>query len=362
MQENEDQKLHQYILDVKKPNEEVYNANTHAGWQAQEFSKEDGSPLKWSVFKITFEDGRVVYSYSNEKGVVAMPSSDEDYALVIDIAPTSIKSKLKYYASITLIIALIVFAVLFDLFGGSIIAYFKAKNDPLRKAQKRASKNYVTYNNMVFDKQEAIRKANPYLYVYTNDTASLSFGIYPNIDHYRNPYAPGFVNTQNKASELESFVNNEHKRGYNVRLNTEQKRLLIANYKPIDTAEISYKIVQTYLYTDKEKEIVKRARARGSKLSRLRLRKLPHIDSLQTSIVLLSKKEFESGQYKHPMKKLFAPRINLKNPTHKFYFSVYSNNVTKQQLQDKIDIFRKNHLNSQKCDQCQIRKVRQKYK
>ncbi|PIE48247.1 MAG: hypothetical protein CSA40_01320 [Flavobacteriales bacterium] len=345
-------------------------------------SNDANFPVEWSIVKIIFSDGRIIYNYSDENGVVALPGDDEDYKIdleifideddpmyqeFVDSQNDTDSSWSNYWTKVLFYGGLIAFGLLL-IFGESIIAYYKEKNDPIRKAIEKAGRDHATYTNIIADKLDSIRTANPYVYVYTNDKDSLSFVIQPNLESYEDMYSkhnlsmPGYIIQQDKNAILKRFIVHEKEDGYNIWLKTTRKHLLTGHYTN-DTVS-KYKTSMTYFYTDKEKETVKRIREkrqRNNQYFKTKLFQEAHVDSLQTSFAILSAEELEKGDYNDNIKAVFAPRINPKNKTQKIYFTFYSKNGTESALENKIQAFTQMYFNGKKCNDCSIRKVRQQF-
>ncbi len=340
------------------------------------FKSPKGIILKWSVFRVTLADEQVIYNFSDENGEVMLPEEGSNYfdieVIYIDGDPefkTFFKDeeesdKKSGFSWSTFLIYFIGYgglalALLFRIFGDDIISYYRAKNDPLRKSIERTNKDYVTYNNLIVEKVDSVRKENPFLYVYTNDKEPLSFKIRPNVDLYENPYKdkmPYFMSLQDKALAFKSFIQNEKEKGYDIWLKTTRKHIAIGNYRPQDTVT-KYSVDMTYFYTEKEKEVVRKNNSRYKALNNLYKR--PHIDSLQTASVILTFNELKEGRYKNAIKALLIPRINPKNKTQKVYFTFHSKNGSKEELESKIQAFTKMYFKGKQQKGYTLRKVMQ---
>ncbi len=375
------QQLKDYILAKKNPEDKIYDPYTYTNWEEHLVVNQERSPLKWRIFKITLADGQIVYNVSDENGMAALPKADVDYKIELKIiidednpfATAFINTEddlgfswSSFWAYVLVYGGLALF-VLIKFFGPAIIEYYKEKNDPVRKHIERIGKEHATYHNLIVSKLDSVKTAHPFLYVYTNDTDTLSFVIEPNMERYEDPFKKhnidmfDFIVQEQKNAVLKNFIDNEKEQGYNIWLKTTRKYLLIGNYTQDTTIE-KYNVDMTYFYTDREKEIVKRAREKRDKREKYTIDsplKEPHIDSLQTSSVILSLEELATGDYNHPIKALFAPRVNPKNTTQKIYFTIFSKNGTKAELDNKIEAFQHMFCKGKKCKDFTIRKVMQ---
>ncbi len=372
------QLIKDYILEIKNPEDKIYDPNIHVNWEEHQFSDEEGILIKWTIFKIIFADGQIIYNFSDENGITTLPNEDIDFKIEIEITLDKddpiVKELVKnetdsrfswssFWAHLLVYGGLALFIII-RFFGPAIISYYKEINNPLRKAMERADKDYVSYNNLIVDKLNTIKTENPFLYVYTNDKEPLSFVILPNMERYEDPYKkhnilmPNLVIQEQQNVILKDFIDNEAEKGYNIWLKTTRKYLLVGNYTQ-DTTQ-RYNVDMTYFYTDEEKETVKRIHEKRKKEETYVFNdifKEPHVDSLQTSSTILSLEQLQTGDYENIMQALFAPHVNPKNKTQKIYFTIYSKNGTKSELENQIQAFTQMFFKGKKCKDCIIRKV-----
>lgn len=429
--------IYSYILKYKKDSDKIYDPNFHKDWQSRVFFGNNDEILRWAILKIEFHDGRVVYNYTDEEGVVCFPItknhtwkivkknpkiSEKELSILKHIeiikekdaeiydpfihknwkyekknitgetyknyifkyqfnddkiiyaysdangmGPTPIKEgaitsiKITKYIedegednSLSILAGILFFFII--IVGIFLISLSTKNNNSIESISKKAYNEYVKYNNILVNKLDSVKQANPFFYVYTNDFDTLTAVIQPNLKTYENPYSsslPSYVNNQELADQYKSFLKDEKAKGYNVWLKTKEEIFNILN---ITTGDNKYKVAQSYYYTKKEKEQVTKLRNKDKRLNSIIKRR--HVDSIQKESSVLSEKELLSSEFEHPLKALFAPRINLKNKTHKFYFTIFSKNATKKEIKEKLLLFEKMFLDGEKCSDCLIREIK----
>ncbi|WP_157814117.1 leucine-rich repeat domain-containing protein [Olleya sp. Bg11-27] len=210
-------------------------------------------------------------------------------------------------------------------------------DDPITKANKKASSDYNAVFTIFKAKYDSILKSNPFIYVYTNDTTALKGTLKPNIDSYVNPYAPYYSNTQSKTEALNTLLNDK-RLGYNIVLDNNRVRLLQAKiYDSVFTKQSlkKYSLLVDYKMSATELRIKKKRRSKYSNY-----REQDRDTVFNSEKIILTSTELADRKRSTSMKQLLAPSIDLDNKDYHFYFSPHDNNITKQEFIEAIDHFK----------------------
>ncbi|MCL5246937.1 hypothetical protein M4I21_14030 [Cellulophaga sp. 20_2_10] len=222
------------------------------------------------------------------------------------------------------------------------------------------------YNQAIMDIRhytDSITNKNSSLHIYTNDTTELTASIRPNINYdVFNEYGfPRPVIQKNNAitAELNRFLKNRDSLGYNIILNTKKggfylKRLVNNN------KETEYVTFSTYYYNSKEKDHLKELINKKNNYTSIlqsKEEKIRELDSLQKAKIIFTETELDNQKIKSGLKLIMGPRIKLKDSTHLFYFTAYSNSITKEHLKTKLQNFVPLFLKKQDTTNCFIKEV-----
>lgn len=368
--------LKDYVLDFKGVKDKFYDPKVHINWEETFISISEDKPLKWSVFRIYIKkEDYSIYTFSDENGRVSLPN-DEAEEYDIDIIHTNDESTFNNlfeesnqqqqqqpkktewkYEIAGLILALIIGYVSFILPGQ--IRNYKLQKDRnlINEMVSKPYADFENYRRQIINKVQLLEQENPFIYVYTNDTEPLDFRILPNVKIYQNNnnYSLHFNTKRIQADDLKYFLDNEDDKGYNIWLNTAKTQIAIGNYNKNTATE--FNVSMSYFYTEKTKEHLKK---QATKRKRQRL---TNLDSIQTARVTISE-NFEVkprnklvGLLMRFDEKIIQSAIKKKSPTHKVYFSFYSKNGSKEDLESKIKNFEKLFFNGKKSKDYKIRKV-----
>ncbi|ADV51127.1 leucine-rich repeat-containing protein [Cellulophaga algicola DSM 14237] len=222
-----------------------------------------------------------------------------------------------------------------------IIVFFTVvlrKKDPIIEAHNEAVEAYNEVVTSYEQHRDNILKNNKTILVYTNDTTLLEAYISPNIDVYKNPYAPSYNNIQSKTDALIELLNDKSL-GYQVVLDNGRVRLIQGYFYdsvfPPGTMK-KYRLLADYKMSDKEKGHKKK-----------NIAKYPYMESIKktdtvfnTEGAVLSHEELVNRKMNSGIHRLMAPLIDLDNEEYHFYFSPYDNNYSKQEFLEAIEDFK----------------------
>lgn len=338
-----------HINKIKEEEAEIYDPFVHKDWTYKE-KNIDGKSYADCIFRYEFSDGKLVYAFSDAKSIV--PSPNLKFSSLTSIRITEFYDEKKDDNTLNILAGVFIFPII--LIGIFLVG--RSNENSAESINRRAYNEYIKYNNLLEKKIDSVRKKNLFIYVYTNDFDSLSASISPNLSIYENSTPSNFMSYAKKqdiADKYKDFIENEETKGYDVWLKTKEENFNIIN---MVSAEDKYKVAQSYYYTTKEKEQVTKLRNKDKRLNSIIERR--HIDSIQKASSVLSEKELLNSEFENPLKAILTPRINLKNKTHKFYFTVFSENATKKEVEYNVPFFEKMFLKSEKCSNCSIRKIR----
>ncbi len=326
---------------ASKNNVKYYSPNFYKHWDLSQMSNKQGDPFKFSVFHFTFPDGTVVYSVTDEDGYLFIPPSDEGATISgIEEEPLSFNNQFKTYAMIGGVILIL----LMSIFGPSLANYLRAKNDPLRKAHISAAKSFNSAREkLLFDWQKQEKDLGSF-YVYTNDTVSEIWAtMRPNLEFYENKNDISYVASQGHASTMEQFLKRKDTAGYNVILNSASKKIPLMKMTKLDE-EQKFIYKNRYYYTDKEKAaLTSRIEKKPDRKFRYpydsKEDQLSALEGEQRSKIIFTESELEDQEVKDNLRMLFAPRVRKKGVKGIFYFTFYNKNMSKEDLNAKIQDF-----------------------
>ncbi len=376
---NKLQELKDYVLSFKDVKDQFYDPKVHTDWEETVILIAEGKPAKWCVFRIYMdEEDHSIYTFSDEKGNVALPNEDAgkfDVEIIyINDDPTLVeifkeaeqeqqpqKTGWKYEIG-AIILALLICYVMFILPG-------QIRQYKLQKEQQQISDviakpyaDYENYRSQIINKVRSLEKENSFIYVYTNDTEPLDFRILPNVQVYQNndSYSPHFSTKRMQADDLKSFIDNEDTKGYHIWLNTNGVQVSIGKLSKNKTTELN--VSMTYFYSKKTKEYLKKQAKKRKKYQFLNTER-KNLDSIQTARVIVPSENEEKSKNNlgdilmRFDEKIIQSAIKQKNPTQKIYLSFYSKNGLKEELESKIEKFEKLFYDGKKSKGFKIRKV-----
>ena len=344
--------LIEYIKSTKTEEEVFYNPNIHKGWKRRLYLDEE-NPYCHCIFLFEMKDGNRVYTISDKNGFLNFPENSAFSSIkitenpIVEVKKTPLY-KLKIFAGGVFFLVVVIFGV----FGEPIADYLKEANDPIRNARESAVKEYNEGLDVLLPALDSVRSVFGSYYVYTNDTSKLTAYMYPNLQFYENPNEIDFVALQGKANTVKQFLKKSDTLGYNIWLETISQKFRMGNISEVND-EFRYKLAVRYYYSDKEKEYLKENEEKYTKLTLGQ----KNIDDEQAEIVVFSQMELNVGELETSLKRVIAPRIDLKNPSYKFYFSSYSDNLSISEFEEQVALFAKMFLSKQNLSNCRIRTV-----
>lgn len=196
-----------------------------------------------------------------------------------------------------------------------------------------------------------LKNNDEYIYIYTNDSATFkSAKIETNIDY-------GYF-LRNTPIINEEFLKNEKELGYNVILNIADKKYTFQNLNQKDK-ELKFKIIVDYYLTKKELELKEQHIKELKRMKRIRIAEsLEQDTTIHKIISFMTTKSILKQQKRANLASLIQGKIDLSNPSLKFYFSSYNKNLTKRELKFYINDFNKMYFKNYNGETFFIKKIK----
>lgn len=366
----------QYLEEICRSGEEVYDADKHVGWQPERMLFDDGTPVDQMMMRLELSDGRVVYVCTDDDGVYYLPplpvTVTKGTMVTTDMHPSSMtqqeESSLQDSGGIGyhLFTFLIIGAMLFVFFGlNPMIQYCRRVNDPLDPLYHKNDEYVDAYNKSLVEVkkyQTAMKDRVKGVWVYTNDTSSLTIRMAANfrLGTMDAMMLPPAVELSQQADAIEAYLGDIRREGFFVSLKTgsgNYHQMQLSEEYARDEKGAQYRLSYFRHLSEQEINAMRKANEKQSKSERAmalldaQRRGDPHPDSVRTESrsVFVYEKELEAGSLAEGewLRSLFMPKLDLRDSGMLFYFSPYRQGLTREAFELKVKDFQKMFLTGQ---------------
>lgn len=243
-------------------------------------------------------------------------------------------------------------SIAFILFVGY---HFWTKETFVESESRKAAEIYNKNVDKLLKQTNNVKEKQGTFYVYTNDPDPLKISLAPDIRH-----ASGrqdllqYISTYREADEIASFLAYENA-GYFVQLHNRESAfsqfLVPAHGRDIRQASPKkFALFVDFEYTAEELVAIKKIYDKhvqqtsiGFNQEKEELFSEDWFGKYESDGIILEAEELNSGEVQG-LRSLYQPRINLKNPTYKFYFSCYNFDASKEEFKAAINRFNELYL------------------